>query len=69
MASEASLHIVGVILARMSGVLSRMIAPSLFWGAATVLLWWGRLAGESRRGIALASSAVGLIMLMLALNT
>lgn len=46
-----------------------MIAAPLFWGAATVLLWWGRLAGESRRAMALASSAVGLIMLMLALNT
>lgn len=46
-----------------------MIAAPLVWGGAVVLLWWGRLAGESRRRIALASSAVGLIMLMLALNT
>ena len=45
-----------------------MAAP-LIWAAAAVLLWWGRLAGESRRGIALASSAAGLVMLMLALNT
>ena len=34
-----------------------------------MLLWWGRMPGETRRAIALASSAVGLIMLMLALNT
>jgi hypothetical protein len=53
----------------MPGTLSRMMAAPLLWGAAAVLLWWGRLAGESRRGLALASSAVGLIMLMLALNT
>lgn len=53
----------------MPGILSRMMAAPLIWGAAAVLLWWGRLTGESRRGIALASSAVGLIMLMLALNT
>jgi hypothetical protein len=46
-----------------------MMAAPLVWGAAAVLLWWGRLDGEWRRGIALASSAVGLIMLMLALNT
>lgn len=45
-----------------------MVAP-LVWAAAAVLLWWGRLSGEWRRRIALASSAVGLIMLMLALNT
>jgi len=53
----------------MPGTLTRMMGAPLFWGAAAVLLWWGRLAGEARRGIALASSAVGLIMLMLALNT
>jgi hypothetical protein len=53
----------------MPGALSRVIAAPLVWTAAAVLLWWGRLSGESRRGIALASSAVGLIMLMLALNT
>jgi hypothetical protein len=53
----------------MPGTLSRLMAAPLIWGAAAVLLWWGRLAGEARRGIALASSAVGLIMLMLALNT
>src|SRR5688572_30716639 len=53
----------------MPGILSRMMAASLTCAAAAVLLWWGRLAGESRRRIALASSAVGLIMLMLALNT
>jgi len=53
----------------MPGILSRMMAAPLIWAAAAVLLWWGRLAGESRRRIALASSAVGLIMLMLALNT
>jgi hypothetical protein len=53
----------------MLGALSRVIAAPLFWGAAALLLWWGRLRGETRRGIALASSAVGLIMLMLALNT
>ena len=46
-----------------------MMAAPLVWAAAAVLLWWGRLEGEWRRGIALASSAVGLIMLMLALNT
>ena len=45
-----------------------MAAP-LIWAAAAVLLWWGRLDGDWRRRIALASSAVGLIMLMLALNT
>lgn len=45
------------------------IAAPMFWVAAAVLLWWGRLPGGWRRGIALASSAVGLIMLMLALNT
>ena len=39
------------------------------WAAAAVLLWWGRLGGESRRSIALASSAVGVVLLMLALNT
>jgi hypothetical protein len=53
----------------MPGTLTRLMAAPLFWGAAAVFLWWGRLPGESRRGIALASSAVGLIMLMLALNT
>ena len=53
----------------MLGTLSRLMAAPLVWGAAAVLLWWGRLEGEWRRGIALASSAVGLIMLMLALNT
>jgi hypothetical protein len=53
----------------MPGTLSRMFAAPLFWAAAAVLLWWGRLGGEARRGIALGSSAVGLIMLMLALNT
>lgn len=53
----------------MPGTLSRMMAAPLFWAAAAIVLWWGRLPGESRRGIALASSAVGLIMLMLALNT
>lgn len=53
----------------MPGAWSRVIAAPLFWGAAAMLLWWGRLPGESRRAIALASSAVGLIMLMLALNT
>jgi hypothetical protein len=49
--------------------LSRLIAAPVFWGAAAMLLWWGRLPGETRRAIALASSAIGLIMLMLALNT
>jgi hypothetical protein len=39
------------------------------WAAAAVLLWWGRLGGESRRSIALASSAAGVVLLMLALNT
>src|SRR5687768_3003123 len=53
----------------MPGTLGRMIAAPLFWGAAGMLLWWGRMPGETRRAIALASSAVGLIMLMLALNT
>ena len=53
----------------MPGTLSRMFAAPLFWAAAAVLLWWGRLDGDWRRRIALASSAVGLIMLMLALNT
>ena len=53
----------------MPGTLSRVMAAPLIWGAAAVLLWWGRLAGESRRSIALASSAAGLVMLMLALNT
>jgi hypothetical protein len=53
----------------MPGTLSSVISAPLFWGAATVLLWWGRLPVEWRRGIALASSAVGLITLMLALNT
>lgn len=53
----------------MPGPFSRLIALPLFWGAAAVLLWWGRLPGEIRRAIALASSAIGLIMLMLALNT
>ena len=53
----------------MPGTLSRVIAAPLFWAAAALLLWWGRLPGETRRGVALASSAVGLIMLMLALNT
>lgn len=53
----------------MPGVLSRTMAASLTCAAAAMLLWWGRLAGESRRRIALASSAVGLVMLMLALNT
>ena len=53
----------------MPGTLSRMLAAPMVWAAAVVLLWWGRLAGESRRGLALTSSAVGLIMLMLALNT
>lgn len=53
----------------MPATLGRMMAAPLIWGAAAMLLWWGRLAGEARRGIALASSAVGLIMLMLALNT
>ncbi len=45
-----------------------MAAP-LMWASAAVLLWWGRLGGESRRSIALASSAVGVVLLMLALNT
>lgn len=53
----------------MPGSLSRVFAAPLFWGAAAMLLWWGRMPGETRRAIALASSAVGLIMLMLALNT
>ena len=53
----------------MPATLTRMMAAPLVWAAAAVLLWWGRLDGEWRRGIALASSAVGLIMLMLALNT
>jgi hypothetical protein len=47
---------------------SAMAAP-LVWAAAAVLLWWGRMGGEPRRSIALASSAVGVILLMLALNT
>ena len=45
-----------------------MAAP-LVWGAAAVLLWWGRLPGDWRRHLALACSAVGLVTLMLALNT
>ena len=46
-----------------------MAAP-LFWAAAALLLWWGRLDGDWRAaGSRSASSAVGLIMLMLALNT
>lgn len=53
----------------MPGIFSRVMAAPLVWAAAAVLLWWGRLGGEARRGIALASSAVGLVMLMLALNT
>jgi hypothetical protein len=53
----------------MLATLSRMMAAPMVWVAAAMLLWWGRLGGEARRGIALASSAVGLIMLMLALNT
>jgi hypothetical protein len=59
----------GRILRRMPGMLSRMMAAPLIWGGAAVVLWWGRLEGEWRRGIALATSGVGLIMLMLALNT
>lgn len=53
----------------MPGTLSKMFAGPLMWSAAALLLWWGRLDGDWRRRIALASSAVGLIMLMLALNT
>ena len=45
-----------------------MAAP-MVWAVAAVLLWWGRLDGEWRRRIALAVSAIGLVMLMLALNT
>ena len=48
---------------------SRILAAPVVWAAAAVLLWWGRLDGEWRRRIALATSAVGLVMLMLALNT
>ena len=48
---------------------SRLLAAPLVWAAAAVLLWWGRLDGDWRRRIALVSSAVGLVMLMLALNT
>jgi hypothetical protein len=53
----------------MPGAFERTMAAPLFCAAAAVLLWWGRLSGEWRRSIALASSAVGLILLMLALNT
>jgi hypothetical protein len=53
----------------MPGTFSRLMAAPLVWAVAAVLLWWGRLPGESRRRMALVSSAVGLIMLMLALNT
>lgn len=53
----------------MLGTLSRLMAAPLVWAAAAVLLWWGRLAGDARRNIALASSAAGVVLLMLALNT
>lgn len=50
-------------------VLSRIITAPMVWAAAAAVLWWGRLPGDWRRGIALGTSAVGVVMLMLALNT
>jgi len=39
------------------------------WAAAAVLLWWGRLPGRWRRGLALAASGAGLVFLVMGLST
>src|SRR5688500_12143767 len=49
--------------------LSHIVTAPLVWAVAAAFLWWGRLPGEWRRGIALGTSAIGVVMLMLALNT
>jgi hypothetical protein len=53
----------------MPAILGRVAMVLGVWAAAAALLWWGRLPGAWRRGMALFASAAGLAFLILALNT
>ncbi|HET7746678.1 MAG TPA: hypothetical protein VFM29_05225 [Vicinamibacteria bacterium] len=53
----------------MPGALDRALLAPLIWGAAALFLWWGRVPAHWRRTLALATSAAGLVLLMIALNT
>jgi hypothetical protein len=50
-------------------MLGRVLALLLTWGAALVVLFWGRLPFRWRRLFALFTSAAGIVFLVLALNT
>jgi hypothetical protein len=45
-----------------------VLTALVVWSLAAVALTWGRLPGSRRRAIALVTSAVGLVMLMVALS-
>jgi hypothetical protein len=50
-------------------MLGRILALLATWGAALVVLFWGRLPFRWRRLFALLTSAAGIVFLVLALNT
>jgi hypothetical protein len=45
-----------------------VLTALVVWSVAAVVLIWGRLPGSRRRAIALVTSALGLVMLMVALS-
>jgi hypothetical protein len=49
--------------------LTRILSVLAVWAAAAVLLGWGHLPGPWRRGLAVLASALGLLCLILAVNT
>jgi hypothetical protein len=53
----------------MPGALERVLVAPLIFAAVALFLWWGALPAQWRRTLALASSAAGLALLMVALNT
>ncbi|HUG53526.1 MAG TPA: hypothetical protein VMR21_07990, partial [Vicinamibacteria bacterium] len=52
----------------MSAFVEWIVTAVVVWSAAAVGLSWGRLPGSWRRGLALLTSAAGLVMLVVALS-
>lgn len=53
----------------MAQTLSYVLAALVAWLLAAAILWWGRLPGSWRRGLALLASGGGLLALVQAVNT
>jgi hypothetical protein len=53
----------------MPQALSYVLTALVVWLLAAAILWWGRLPGSWRRGLALLASGGGLLALILAVNS